>query len=157
MNHEAFLRRAIELALESDPATGDTPFGTVIVKDGRIVGEGRNRVATSHDPTAHSEVEAIRDACRRLGTHSLEGCVMYTSGEPCPMCAGAIVWAKLSRIYYGASRADCIALGLASEDVVNEVNKPIEERSIPAERLCAEETNEALRGWVARAKSVSSG
>jgi len=114
MSHEAFLRRAIELALESDPKAGDAPFGTVIVKDGRIVGEGRNRVGSNHDPTAHSEVEAIRDACRRLGTHSLEGCVMYTSGEPCPMCSGAIVFARLARIYFGASRADCVALGLTA-------------------------------------------
>lgn len=152
MNHEAFLRRAIELALESDPKTGDAPYGTVIVKDGRIVGEGRNRVATSHDPTAHSEIEAIRDACRRLGTHSLEGCLMYTSGEPCPMCSGAIVWAKVSRIYYGASRADCVALGLASDAIVEEVSKPIEKRSIPAERLCTEETIQALRTWLTRAR-----
>lgn len=144
------MKRAVELALESDPASGDTPFGTVIVKDGKIVGEGRNRAATSHDPTAHSEIEAIRDACKRLGTHELEGAVMYTSGEPCPMCTGAIWWAKIARIFYGASRGDCIDLGLATEDLVKEVNKPIEERSIPAGRAYSEETKAALREWLAR-------
>lgn len=150
MQNDAFMRRAIELAIESKAESGDTPFGTVIVKDGAIVGEGRNRTATSCDPTAHSEIDAIRDACKRLGTIDLSGCIMFTSGEPCPMCAGAIWWAKLDRIFYGASREDCIALGLATEDLVVDVNKPIEERRIPASKLLNEETLEALRKWVGK-------
>lgn len=150
MDDDDFMRRAIELALEAERTSGDTPFGTVIVQNGQIVGEGRNRVATNCDPTAHSEVEAIRAACKRLGTRDLTGCVMFTSGEPCPMCAGAIWWAKLDRIHYGASRADCIALGLATEDLAIDVAKPIEERRIPASRLLNAEAIGALQSWLRR-------
>lgn len=152
--HEDFMRRAVELALESEAKAGDTPFGSVIVKDGKIVGEGRNKTASRCDPTAHSEIDAIRDACQRLGTPTLEGTIMYTSGEPCPMCSGAIWWAKISRVYYGASHEDCVALGLATDDLRNDIGKRIEDRSIPGERCYSKETNEALRKWVADSKKA---
>lgn len=142
------MRRAIELCLEPARHSGDRPFGTVIVRDGKIIGEGRNRVATAHDPTAHSEIEAIRDACKRLGTTTLEGSVMYTSGEPCPMCAGAIHWAGIAHVWFGAGVVDCIDLGLGTWECIEEVRRPAEERHRPYRRLLAEETVAAMRKWV---------
>jgi tRNA(Arg) A34 adenosine deaminase TadA len=114
--HEALMRRAIAMGRKTgieDRAGG--PFGALIVRDGEIVGEGYSRVVVEHDATWHSEVAAIRDACRRLQTHDLSGCVMYCSGEPCSMCAGAAQRARLDRIYYAGPHADTVAYGYTSE------------------------------------------
>ena len=101
MNHEQYMRRALELAMEAQ-AEGDVPVGCVIVQDGEIVGEGRNRREDRGDATAHAELEAIRDACARTGSWRLHGCTLYVTLEPCPMCAGGIINARIDRIYYGA-------------------------------------------------------
>src|SRR5690348_11924847 len=105
MNQE-FLREAIRLSIENLTTPGGGPFGAVVAREGRIVGRGQNRVVATNDPTAHAEVVAIRDACRELARFALEGCEIYTSCEPCPMCLGAIYWARIERIYYAATRAD---------------------------------------------------
>lgn len=107
-----FMRKAIELSLiGSQDGVGQGPFGAVIVKDGKIVGLGHNKVITDNDPTAHAEVVAIRDACKNLGTYELQDCEIYTSCEPCPMCLSAIYWAKLGKIYYGNTRNDAAEIG----------------------------------------------
>src|SRR5688500_15539121 len=103
---ESLLRRAIDIASESARSLAGGPFGAVVARDGEIIAEGSNRVTAANDPTAHAEVVAIRLACARLGSFQLDGCVLYASCEPCPMCLGAIYWARLDRIYYAATRDD---------------------------------------------------
>ena len=143
----AFMRRAITLADASVTTLEGGPFGAVIVRDGRIVGEGANRVTTDHDPTAHAEIVAIRDACRTLSTFSLEGCVIYTSCEPCPMCLAAIYWARLSRIVYGNTRKDAARIGFDDDLIYREVALAMAQRSIPARRLLANEAIATFDAW----------
>src|SRR5689334_5196158 len=107
--HEVFMQMAIQLAMEGMDHDEGGPFGCVIVKDGQVVGKGNNKVTSMMDPTAHAEIVAIRDACRNLNFFQLEGCVVYTTCEPCPMCLGAIYWARPSRVYYGCTRQDAAA------------------------------------------------
>ena len=104
--HQKFMRAAIELAQKGMSNNDGGPFGAVIVKDGEIVGRGNNKVSSTNDPTAHAEVVAIRDACAKLGTFQLDDCIVYTSCEPCPMCLGAIYWARPKKIYFACSRED---------------------------------------------------
>ena len=129
------MQRAIELARASMLAGNGGPFGAVIVKDGKIIGEGTNHVVAHHDPTAHGEVMAIRDACQRLGTFSLDGATIYTTGQPCPMCLGAIYWARLSRIYYGFRIEDAAQIGFDDRAFFAEFAQPADQRSIPATEL----------------------
>lgn len=151
MDKTDFMRAAIELSAESRPAEGDQPYGAVIVKDGRIVGRGRNRAGSACDPTAHSEIMAIRDACATLGTSDLSGCELYASGEPCPMCAGAVWWARIERVTYGAAMSDSDALGLGCPELYEEVSRPTDARRVPSERLMIDEAVAVLRGWVEEA------
>lgn len=144
---ERFLRRAIEVAYETFQSGRGRPFGAVVVKDGEIVAEGHNQVTTANDPTAHAEVVAIREACRALGTFNLEGCEIYASCEPCPMCLSAIYWARLGRIYYANSRLDAAGIGFDDEHIYVEVAKPIEDREIPTIRLMAEEALGVFEEW----------
>jgi guanine deaminase len=118
------------------------PFGAVVVKDRIIVGEGWNRVVGTNDPTAHGEMTAIRDACSRLGTFSLEGCEIHTTGQPCPMCLGAIHWARIGRIYYGFRIEDAAAIGFDDTEFFRQMLLPAGERMIPSEELCREEALE---------------
>lgn len=143
---ENFMRQAIALSLESGTAGGG-PFGAVVVKDGAVIGRGANRVTAAHDPTAHAEVCAIRDACRTLGSHLLTGAVIYTSCEPCPMCLAAIYWARLERMVYGNSRADAAAVGFDDAFLYEQVALPMEARSLPASRLLAGEAIAAFTAW----------
>lgn len=133
------MMRAIELARGGMRRGDGGPFGAVVVRDGEIVGEGWNRVLSSHDPTAHGEVTAIRDACGRLGTHSLEGCEIYTTGQPCPMCLGAIMWARIGRIYQGFRVEDAARIGFDDREFFREVSLPAEERKVPSADCCREE------------------
>jgi guanine deaminase len=139
--HEQFMRRAIDLARKSaleDRAGG--PFGAVVVRAGAVVGEGANRVIAERDPTWHGEVAAIRDACRRLGTHDLSGCDLYTSGYPCPMCYGASWWARIRRIYYAASMEDAFAYGGFDDRLIYEqLGLPDAERRLALVRLLPDE------------------
>ncbi len=115
MDHMNYMRQAIDEAYSGIRAGDGGPFGTVIVKDGRIVGRGHNRVLVKKDPTCHGEVEAIRDACQNLGTHDLSGCTLYTTAEPCPMCLGATLWANIRTLYYGCHRKDTDDIGFRDD------------------------------------------
>lgn len=145
---EFFLREAIKLAREGMHANVGGPFGAVVVKNGEIVGKGSNNVATSNDPTAHAEITAIRDACKNLSSFQLEGCTLYTSCEPCPMCLGAIYWARPERVVFAADHddADSIA-GFDDSFIYKEINIPPAERKIPAEQALQEEGREVFREW----------
>lgn len=142
------MRRAIALSEES-VRTGGGPFGAVIVKDGVIVSEASNSVTIDHDPTAHAEVNAIRKATQRMGTFDLEGCEIYTSCEPCPMCLGAIYWAHLDRIYYANNRKDAARIGFDDDFIYKEIALKPQERHKQMEVLLSEEAKEAFRMWEA--------
>ncbi len=140
------LLQAIELARHNVQAGGG-PFGAVIVLDGQLVGEGVNRVTTSNDPTAHAEVVAIREACAKLNRFSLAGAQIFTSCEPCPMCLGAIHWARLDKIWYAATRQDAATVGFDDELLYREMQLPLTERTVPIERLPMDEAQAVLQGW----------
>lgn len=143
-----FMHKAIELSLiSSQEGIGQGPFGAVIVKDGEIVGQGHNNVIAYNDPTAHAEVVAIRDACKNLGTYELQGCEIYTSCEPCPMCLSAIYWAKLDKIYYGNTRNDAAEIGFDDAFLYQEITLPLSERKIPIEPLSREEAQVTFMLW----------
>lgn len=131
--------RAIELARFGMQGGHGGPFGAVIVRDGEIVGEGWNCVLSTNDPTAHGEITAIRDACSKLGTFSLEGCEIHTTGQPCPMCLGAIHWARIRSIHYGFRVEDAAALGFDDTEFFRQFQLPPAERLIPSSESCREE------------------
>ena len=141
------MRRAIELARTGMGQNQGGPFGCVVVKDGDIIGEGFNRVTSSNDPTAHAEVVAIRNACDHLGSFQLTGCDIYASCEPCPMCLGAIYWARPDRIFYAANRQDAADAGFDDSFIYDELSIPNDERSIPAESLERDKALELFREW----------
>ena len=144
------MRHAVRLSAERMREGAGGPFGAVVVKDGRIVAEGWNRVTSTNDPTAHAEVTAIRRASEALGTFSLKGCEIFTSCEPCPMCLAAIYWARLDRITFANSREDAAAIGFDDELVYAEMSKPIEHRAIPTIRLALPEAQAVLAEWRAK-------
>jgi tRNA(Arg) A34 adenosine deaminase TadA len=154
VSREEFMRRAIALSIDNARSGRGGPFGAVIVRRGEIVAEGANRVTGANDPTAHAEVEAIRAACAKLGTFHLEGCEIYASCEPCPMCLGAIYWARLDRIWYANRRDDAAGAGFSDEFLYREMALPPGERSIPAARLLADEARAALDAWLAKTDRV---
>jgi len=141
------MREAIRIANES-VKNGGGPFGAVIVKDGEIVAGSSNSVTIDNDPTAHAEVNTIRKACRKLGTFDLSGCVIYTSCEPCPMCLGAIYWAHIDRIYYGNTKKDAAEIDFADDFIYKELDKPIEERSVPFVPLLRNEAILTFQMWM---------
>ena len=141
-----FMREAIRLASES-VRHGGGPFGAVVVKDGQIIAGSSNRVTIDLDPTAHAEVNTIREACRRLGTFDLSGCAIYTSCEPCPMCLGAIYWAHIDRIYYGNTRKDARDIDFADDFIYEELDRPMNERTVPIIPLLRDEALESFRLW----------
>jgi tRNA(Arg) A34 adenosine deaminase TadA len=144
-----FMRRAIALSRENIATQEGGPFGAVIVKDGRVVGEGRNRVVATNDPTAHAEIVAIREATQRLGTFDLSGCTIYASCEPCPMCLGAILWSRIGRLYHACDRGDAREIGFDDELFYREIVRPPGERSMPMERLLADEARAVFMAWAA--------
>lgn len=125
------MNEAVRLSAEALRTGKGGPFGCVIVKDGAIVARGYNQVTSLNDPTAHAEVVAIREACRLLGTFQLNGCELYTSCEPCPMCLGAIYWARLARVYYANTRQDAAAIGFDDALIYREIEAPANTRTIP--------------------------
>ena len=141
-----FMREAIRLADES-VSLGGGPFGAVIVKDGEIVAESSNSVTIDNDPTAHAEVNAIRKACNKLATFSLKGCFIYSSCEPCPMCLGAIYWAGIERIYYGNTRKDAVEIDFADDFIYDEIERPLEKRTIPMVPLLHDEAIRTFNSW----------
>lgn len=150
MNNEQLMRRAIALSIES-VNSGGGPFGAVIARNGEIVAEGSNNVTLHHDPTAHAEVSAIREACRKLETFDLSGCDIYTSCEPCPMCLGAIYWAHIDKIYYANDRRDAADIGFDDDFIYQEIALKPTERTKPSEILLREEAIEAFKQWKAKA------
>jgi guanine deaminase len=147
MKKEEFMQRAIDLSIEGSSKDKGGPFGAVVVKDGKIVGESYNRVTSTNDPTAHAEVMAIRDACKNLETFDLSGCELYTSCEPCPMCLGAIYWAKFDKVYYGNTREDAAKSGFNDSFIYDEIPLPLSERKIKMEELGQKEAQKAFQLW----------
>ncbi len=142
------MRRAIALASENVRSGAGGPFAAVIVRDGMVIGEGANCVTRTNDPTAHGEVTAIRAACRAQGTFSLQGCEIYTSCEPCPMCLAAIYWARLDRIWFGNTSADAARIAFDDAFLYREMALPIEARSIPTSILLREQAWESFQLWL---------
>ncbi len=149
------MRHAVRLSAERMREGAGGPFGAVIVKDGKVIAEGWNKVTSSNDPTAHAEVVAIRLACEKLGTFSLEGCHIYASCEPCPMCLAAIYWARIDRIYFGNTREEAAAIGFDDEFLYREIPKPIEERAIPTKHLALPEAQAVFAEWQAKPDKVT--
>jgi guanine deaminase len=142
-----FMTRAIQLSVDNVLINHGGPFGAVVVKDGRIIAEGVNRVTTTNDPTAHAEVVAIRNACAKLDTFELTDCEIYTSCEPCPMCLGAIYWSRLARVYFGNLAADASKIGFDDSFIYHEFGRPLPLRSIPMVQMMREQALAAFRAW----------
>jgi guanine deaminase len=142
----SLLRQAIEVAVEN-VRRGGGPFGALVVKDGIVIATGANQVTRSNDPTAHAEIVAIREACRVLGDFQLAGCDVYTSCEPCPMCLGAIYWARPARVFFAASHDDAAAAGFDDSFIYSQIQLPHAERSIPMIRIIDEQATRPFEEW----------
>ncbi len=140
------MSEAIRLALVR-VEQGGGPFGAVIVKDGKIIAAGVNRVTGDRDPTAHAEIIAIREASRVLDTHNLQGCEIYCSSEPCPMCLGAAYWSRIDKIYFGTSKKDAKEAGFDDLMIYEETGKPLNERSLPILQMMRDEAQVAFKKW----------
>lgn len=145
--HKKFLRRAIALAVTNVASGNGGPFGAVIARDGEVVAEAGNSVFGTNDPTAHAEVNAIRAACEKLGAFRLDGCTLYTSSEPCPMCLAACYWAHLDRIYFAANAEDAARAGFDDAFLYRELALPVGERSLHAEEMLREEAQAGFAAW----------
>src|ERR1700727_857026 len=150
-----FMARAIHLSLENVLSGHGGPFGAVVVKDGTIIAEGANQVTSTNDPTAHAEVVAIREACTVLGVFDLEGCEIYSSCEPCPMCLGAIYWARLSRVYFGNADADASKIGFDDSPLYHEIAQQHSQRKIPMIQMMRQEALSAFRAWENKPNKIS--
>jgi tRNA(Arg) A34 adenosine deaminase TadA len=150
-----FMKEAIRLALENVDSGKGGPFGAVIVKDGKIISTGVNSVTYNNDPTAHAEIVAIRKACEALNSFQLTGCEIYSSCEPCPMCLGAIYWARPDKLYFACTRVDAAQHGFDDEFIYKELNKVIASRAIPTHHLMREESLEVFKRWDASDKKVA--
>lgn len=148
------MREAIRLSLVQMRAGNGGPFGAVVVRKGRIVGRGFNLVTSTNDPTAHAEVVAIREACRKLKTFKLDDCELYTSCEPCPMCLSAIYWARLRRVYFANTRKDAARIEFDDDFLYREVVRPISKRSLPMKQFLRDEAILAFKEWAARPDKV---
>lgn len=145
--HEEFMRMAIALSVQNVTESIGGPFGAVIVKDGKFIAGSANKVTSTNDPTAHAEVSAIRLACQELNTFDLSGCVVYTSCEPCPMCLGAIYWSRIETIYYANTKVDAENIGFSDKFIYDELDKPMEKRSLPVVQMMRDEAMEAFKLW----------
>lgn len=153
-NHEKFMRMAIQLSEQNVEQRLGGPFGAVIVKDGMVVARSANKVVLQKDPTAHAEISTIRLACKELDTHNLEGCIIYTSCEPCPMCLGAIYWAHLDKIYYANTKADAAAIEFDDQFIYNEIDLSLSARKLPAIQLLRDEAQGAFKKWLASEMNI---
>ena len=153
MSRDRWLREAVRLASESVRGDGG-PFGAIVVRNGEIVGRGQNRVTASRDPTAHAEVVAIRDACANLGLHQLEGCELYSSSEPCPMCLGAIYWARPDAVYFANERDEAAAAGFDDAFIYDEIDRLPGDRRIRMYRVEVEGAEEPFRLWQAKTDRI---
>jgi len=146
-DHQYFINEAIQLSRQGMRNNEGGPFGCVIVKDGVIIGKGNNRVLSDNDPTAHAEIVAIRNACEYLQTFQLTGCDVYTSCEPCPMCMGAIYWARPRAVYYANTRQQAAAIGFDDEMIYVELQKDLIERTIPMHCIISEKALGVFKEW----------
>ena len=146
MNSDFFMQKAIELSIKNIHNNGG-PFGCVIVKNNKIISEGVNGVTQNNDPTAHAEIVAIRNACKKLNTFDLSGCELYTSCEPCPMCLSAIYWSHIDLVYYGNSRENAAAIQFDDKFIYDEIKKDINERKIPLKQILKDEAIKAFDLW----------
>ncbi|MBC7891608.1 MAG: nucleoside deaminase [Sphingobacteriaceae bacterium] len=146
-NPQQFMQKAVELSFQGQRSGAGGPFGAVVVKDDIVVGQGHNRVISTNDPTAHAEVVAIRDACQNLNTHQLTGCELYTSCEPCPMCLGAIYWARPDRVYFANTRHDAAHVGFDDAFIYDEVPLSPDQRKIEMIHLPLTEAKAAFEEW----------
>jgi guanine deaminase len=144
-----FMRQAIALALENI-RTGGGPFAALVVKDGAVVATGANRVTATNDPTAHAEIVAMREACKKLGSFQLDDCEIYTTCEPCPMCLGAIYWARPARVFFASTASDAAAAGFDDAFIYDELETPVEERRIPMTEVQREEALVIFQEWLAK-------
>jgi guanine deaminase len=149
-----FMQRAIELARTGMENDAGGPFGCVVVRDGRVIGEGNNSVTSANDPTAHAEIIAIRSACSEIGSFQLDGCSIYTSCEPCPMCLGAIYWARPERVFYACNRDDAAVIGFDDRFIYEELEKPNESREMAMTSMMRDEALEIFRQWAAKPDKV---
>lgn len=143
-----FMQEAIDLAKKNLQNGDGGPFGAVVVKDGEIVGRGYNKVVSTNDPSAHAEVNAIRDACKNLESFHLTGCEIYTSCEPCPMCLGTIYWSRINKIYYAADRNHATTAGFDDSFIYDEINIDPAKRTIPSFQIMEKESEEVFKTWV---------
>jgi guanine deaminase len=148
------MREAIRISLAKMRANCGGPFGAVVVRGGKVVGRGWNQVTSANDPTAHAEVSAIRDACRRLKTFQLDDCELYTSCEPCPMCLSAIYWARLKRVYYGNTRRDAARIGFDDDFLYRQVALPLRRRTLPMSQLLRAEALKPFAEWQAKPDKI---
>jgi len=149
------MRKAIKLSLSKMRLNQGGPFGAVIVRKGKIVGRGWNRVTSTNDPTAHAEISAIRDACSRLKTFQLVDCELYTSCEPCPMCLAAIYWARLKNVYYANTRKDAAKIAFDDDLIYQEVAAPISRRKIPMKQLLRSEALKVFSEWKTKSDKIA--
>lgn len=149
-----FMRRAIELAQLGVAANAGGPFGAVVVKDGRIIGEGYNQVTSTNDPTAHAEIIAIREACKNIGSFQLDGCSVYTSCEPCPMCLGAIYWARPLKVFFACTQDDAAAIGFDDNFIYEELERANDQREMVLVSLMRDEALEVFNNWDAKPDKV---
>jgi tRNA(Arg) A34 adenosine deaminase TadA len=150
----SFMQEAIRLAVENVRSGRGGPFGAIVVKEGRVIAAGTNSVTSANDPTAHAEVNAIREACRALGAFQLTGCEIYTSCEPCPMCLGAIYWARPDRVYFAATASDAAKAGFDDSFIYEELKRPHNERKIPFEPMMREAGLEPFREWTRKGDRI---
>jgi tRNA(Arg) A34 adenosine deaminase TadA len=142
-----FMQKAIELAIENVRSGRGGPFAAIVVKDGEVIAEGTNRVTSTNDPTAHAEIVAIREACRSLGQFQLSGCGIYTTCEPCPMCLGAIYWARPAKVFFASTGQDAADYGFDDSFILEQFRLPVAQRRIPMVQLMREKALEAFRAW----------
>ena len=152
---EKFMREAIALAEAGLRQNRGGPFGCVIVRRGEIIARGSNGVTSTNDPTAHAEITAIREACRKLGKFTREECELYTSCEPCPMCLAAIYWARIPRVFYGNTRADAAAIGFADEFIYRQIPLAPERRAIAMQPLMRDEAQASFQAWQAKSDKIA--
>lgn len=144
---DAFLHEAIEMAIENVNSGQGGPFAALVVRENEVIARGTNHVTMLHDPTAHAEIVAIRAACEALGDFQLDGCTLYATCEPCPMCMGAVYWARLDRVIYAATRADAAEAGFDDAHIYDELDHPPESRRIPMVQRIAEEARRPFEAW----------
>lgn len=152
--HKKFMRMAIALSKEGMQSCSGGPFGAIIVKDDEVIARGYNKVTSTHDPTAHAEMVAIREACAKLGTFQLDDCILYTSCEPCPMCLGAIYWARPKAVYYGCDKKDAAKIDFDDDFIYQEIAKEMKDRKIQFVQVMQDEAQKVFELWAEKEDKV---